>query len=265
MKTALLVFALMSYGVVYSQVQESCQVTTPPMIDGKMDDWQGDWKTDEDSKFQYNVCFDAENLYVRVKTSDEMNQGKMGRFGFTVWLDANGKKKRKLGLKYPTPTGRDFSTLPHNQGQTENQNRDIARTEMRRNLIKDTEVLELIGLAKENVVSSRVGLMNGIEVIIVMDETGAYVYEAKIPFKAYRLSKASIPVLGVGFETGKLEAQKAGGTSGGGGQRQGGSGGHGGSRGYGGSGYGGGSRQGGSARYSEMQKAASLWVSVKLN
>ena len=212
----------------YSQedIKESCRVTVPPVIDGKMEDWQDDWRTDADSKFEYNVCFDEQNLYIRLKTSDEMNQGKMGRLGFTVWLDPNGKKKKNLGLKYPTPTGRDFSKM--NASPSNNSNPYERRLEMKRDLIRDTEVLELIGLAKENIVSSRVGLMNGIQVIIVMDERGDYIYEAKIPFKAYRLSKASIPVLAIGFETDKLKPISG-------------------------------------QRYTEMSKATSLWVNVKLN
>ena len=195
----------LSIGYGQDDVQD-CKVTGPPSIDGKMGDWQGDWKNDEDTKFLYNVCLDAENIYIRVKTADEMNQGKMGRFGFTVWLDPNGKKKKKLGLKYPTEVGRDFSHMM-NQNPNSGRSREEMRLDMKRDLIKDTEVLELIGLAKDNITSTRVGLMNGIQVIIVMDDIGDYVYEAKIPFKAYKLSPASIPVLGVGFETGKLKAQ----------------------------------------------------------
>ncbi len=210
----------------YAQDELGCQVATPPVIDGKIEDWQGDWKTDEDTKIQYNVCFDADNLYVRLKTSDDMTQGKIGRLGLTVWLDPNGKKKRNLGLKYPTPTGRDFSKM--NASPSNNSNPYERRLEMKRDLIRDTEVLELIGLAKENIVSSRVGLMNGIQVIIVMDEKGDYIYEAKIPFKAYRLSKASIPVLGIGFETGKVTPANG-------------------------------------QPYSDMSKATNLWVTIKLN
>jgi hypothetical protein len=201
---SVLVFGLWSTCFCQEDVQETCQVIVASVIDGKIEDWQEEWKIDTDSKFQYNVCFDAENIYIRLKTADDMNQGKMGRLGFTVWLDPNGKKKKKLGLKYPTPTGRDFSQMMNQNTPNNKRTPDEKRLDMKRDLIKDTEVLELIGLAKENIVSSRVGLKNGIQVIIVMDERGDYVYEAKVPFKAYRLSKASIPILSVGFETGKL-------------------------------------------------------------
>jgi hypothetical protein len=222
-------------GIGYCQDELAvCEVTSPPAIDGKTDDWQGDWKTDSDSKFQYNVCFDAENIYVRLKFSDDMTQAKIGRFGLTLWLDPNGKKKRNLGLKYPTPTGRDFSFIDNPSDQSQNQNREEARLKMKRDLIKDTEVLELIGLAKDNIVSSRVGLKNGIQVIIVMDEKSEYVYETKIPFKAYRLSKASIPELTLGFETGKYIPKST--TIG---QRQ--------------------------YSTSPMMESTSLWVRVKLN
>jgi len=204
-----------------------CKVTTPPAIDGKADEWQEGWKNDEESKFLYNICLDAENIYIRLKTSDDMNQGKMGRFGFTVWLDPNGKKKRKLGLKYPTPVGRDFEQMgkpPVSGGRSPEE----IRLSLKREMIKDTDVLELIGIAKDNIVSSRVGLKNGIQVIIDMDQKGDYIYEAKIPFKAYRLDPTSILVLTVGFETGKLIPQPG-------------------------------------QPYSDMSKATSLWVDVRVN
>jgi hypothetical protein len=39
-----------------------------------------------------------------------------------------------------------------------------------------------------------------------MDD-GAYIYEAKIPFKAFGIKKNEVPLLGVEFETGKLVVQ----------------------------------------------------------
>ncbi|MGC4022528.1 MAG: hypothetical protein QM734_11580 [Cyclobacteriaceae bacterium] len=78
---------------------------------------------------------------------------------------------------------------------------------MKKDLISDVEVVELIGLAKENIVSSRLGLANGMEAIIVAQDDGSYIYEAKIPFKSLRINKSEVEILGVEFETGKMQTQ----------------------------------------------------------
>ena len=80
--------------------------------------------------------------------------------------------------------------------------------ELKMGLIKDVEVLELLGLSKEPIVSPRLGLMNGLLVFIKGDDQGAFVYEAKIPFKAFHIDKSAVKVLGVAFVTGKMAPPK---------------------------------------------------------
>lgn len=177
------------------------------VIDGSLDDWQGDWWLDPDGKFLCNVANDNDNIFIRLKISDDLTQQKVALLGLSVKFDPNGKKKGRVGLKYPVgksegelkkekPKPMDPSMMDANQ-----------RAQMKKDMISDVEVLELIGLAKENIVSSRLGLANGIEVIIVAQRDGAYIYEAKIPFKAFRLNKSKIETLGIEFETGRLVVQ----------------------------------------------------------
>lgn len=142
-------------------------------------------------------------------------------------------------------------------------------------MVRDLEVLELIGLADDPLTSTRSGITNGIKVAIAVDEDGAYVYESLIPFKSYRLSKASISTLGIGFETGKFvpPTPKNTGTQGvpsqgysGRGATGRGYGGGGGGYGGGGGGFGGGGGQGMRPSYQNnpMSSATSLWVSLKM-
>lgn len=177
------------------------------VIDGNPDDWQGDWWLDPDGKFLCNVANDNDNIYIRLKISDDLTQQKVALLGLSVKFDPNGKKKGKVGLKYPTgktdselkkekPMPMDASVMDNNQ-----------RVQMKKDMISDVEVLELIGLAKNNIVSSRLGLSNGIETIIVTQNDGSYIYESKIPFKAFRLDKSKIETLGIEVETGRLVVQ----------------------------------------------------------
>lgn len=202
--TASLFLIFISSITIAQKQKESCTPAAPIVIDAKVDDWQNDWIADSEGKFLYNICNDANDLYIRLKMSDILTQRRVALFGLTVWLDPSGKKKEKIGLKYPFGTT-DLSGTPPT---VTTMNRNQKRGDVEKELLGDIDVLELIGLAKETIVSSRLGLMNGIQVLIAATEDGTYMYEAKIPFKAFRLKKSEISVLGIGFETGVLKPQK---------------------------------------------------------
>lgn len=187
-------------------VKESIQFEKPPVIDGHVDDWPVEWWLDPDGKFLSNIGNDAENLYFRLKIADDLTQQKIGLFGLSLRLNPKGKRKGKVGLKYPV--GKDASELKKEKAEAVEAPTDIAsRVAMKKQWVSDVEVVELIGLAKQNIVSSRLGLANGIEAIIVAQDDGSYIYEAKIPFKAFRINKSEVPLLGVEFETGRLVVQ----------------------------------------------------------
>lgn len=187
-------------------VHESVKLDKPPVIDGRVDDWPVEWWIDPDGKFFSNVANDEENLYFRLKVADDITQQKIGLFGLYLKLNPKGKRKGKLGLKYPI--GKDESELKKEKPEAVAPGTEVAaRVAMKKELISDVEVVELIGLAKENIVSSRLGLANGIEAMIIAQDDGAYTYEAKIPFKAFGINKKDVPLLGVEFETGRLTVQ----------------------------------------------------------
>jgi hypothetical protein len=207
MKSAITIFLSVSLAtslLAQKGIRESCAPTAPIVVDGNPDEWGTEWMLDRDGKFLFNVCNDADNLFIRLKISDDLTQRKIALFGLYVKLDVNGKKKGKLGLRYPV--GKDVNELKKEEPPFP---QDAAgRVMAKKQLLTEVEVLELLGLAKESIVSSRLGLMNGIEVLIVANDEGHYVYEAKIPFKAYKIDKAKVTVLGVIFETGKASPPK---------------------------------------------------------
>ena len=243
----------------------SCQLASVIQIDGQANEWPMDWIVDSDKKFSYNVCSDDNNIYVRMRTKDELIRRKIALFGFTVWMDPKGKKKRKLGLRFPTGIEGQERMIALRQSGDPNtmssgQRADFQK-EINKTFIRDIEVLELIGLADEPLTSTRSGITNGIKVAIAADEEEAYVYEAIIPFKSFRLSKSSIATLGIGFETGKyvMKAPKTPSSNTGVGTQ--GPGGYGGGNGYStarnmnrGQGY----------SSNPMASSTSFWVSVKL-
>ncbi len=210
------VFAFLLFGGHYSVAQQSdppCPLSSAVLIDGNAEEWPMTWVQDEDKIFSFNVCTDDKNLYVRMMTSDFYAKRKLAAFGLTLWIDPSGKKKKKLGLKFPAggPEAEDRAAAIRQEGGPGNSAGERAdyQKKMDRQLITGLEVLELIGLADEPITSARSGIMNGIKVAIDMDEAGAYIYEALIPFKSYRLSKAALTELSIGFETGKFVIPKA--------------------------------------------------------
>jgi hypothetical protein len=187
-------------------IHESILFEKPPVIDGDMSDWTSEWWLDPDGKFLSNVGNDSENLYFRLKISDDLTQQKIGLFGLSLRLNPNGKKRGKVGLKYPV--GKDASELKKEKPEAVASETELgAKIRMKKELVSDVEVVELIGLAKQNIVSSRLGLANGIEAIIIALDDGSYIYEAKIPFKAFKINKGEVNLMGVEFETGRLIVQ----------------------------------------------------------
>jgi hypothetical protein len=244
MKLVFISFLMIVSITVFSQkdARQSYQPAIPIVIDGDPSDWRTEWMLDQDGKFLYNVGNDNGNLYFRIKISDDLTQQKIALFGLNLRLDVNGKKKGKIGLKYPV--GRDARQL---KKEPEPFPQDLAgRVLAKKQILDEVEVLELIGLAKENVVSSRLGLMNGIEVLIVAAEDGSYLYEAKIPYKAFKIKKEEISVLGVTIETGKPNLARNGAAAGGSGQSP---------TSFGQSSYG---------QYSPLMIQAYMWVAIKL-
>jgi hypothetical protein len=261
MKSNALLFLSLLFlpGLTFAQkgIIESFAPASPIVVDGVPDEWQTEWLIEPKGKFIYNVCNDADNLYVRIKISDDMTQRKIGLFGLSVLLNPKGKKYGKVGVKYPLP--KDLDQLAKDAPQGKVSPEQVA--ELKKELIKDVEVLELVGLSKENIVSPRLGLMNGLQVFIKADARGDFVYEAKIPFKAFHIDKSAVKVLGVAFVTGKLvvKAQNPQSNSSAGGYP---------SQRYGGGGYNGRYMNSGggysSTPYSEWQSATSMSVGVNL-
>lgn len=247
MKSISLLFFLGLFSIhAFSQkdARESYVLTTPIVIDGDPSEWSVDWLIDQDGKFLYNIGNDDTNLYFRIKISDDLTQQKIALFGLNLKLNAEGKKKGRVGLKYPV--GKDARQL---KKAPEPLPQDAAsKVIAKKQLLDEVEILELIGLAKDNIVSSRLGLMNGIEALIVVADDGSYLYEAKIPFKAFKINKSSTPILGVTIETSKPNLANNSTSAPAGNQQNS-------ARGFGQTGYG---------QYNPIMTPAYMWVAIKL-
>lgn len=189
-----------------------CPLSSAVVVDGQAEEWPMTWEADEEKNFSYNVCVDDQNLYVRVKTDEFYTKRKMAAFGFTLWFDPSGKKKRTYGLKFPAggSEAEERMAMLNKEGKEANSSGERADFQKHadKELIASLEIMELIGLTDDPITSTRSGITNGIKVAIDMDALGAYVYEAIIPLRSYRLNRANLTELSVAFETGKFTAPK---------------------------------------------------------
>jgi hypothetical protein len=189
-----------------------CPLSSAIIVDGAADEWPMNWVDDDEKLFSYNVCADEQNLFVRVRTSEFYTKRKMAAFGFTLWFDPSGKKKKKYGLKFPSggAEAEERMAVIRSEGNPGNSVGERSDYQKRADqaMITGLEVMELIGLTEEPITSTRSGITNGIKVALALDASGAYIYEAIIPFKSYRLSRAKLNELSVGFETGRFVAPK---------------------------------------------------------
>ncbi len=239
---ALVLICSLATPLLAQKEREAFQLTEPMVVDGQTDEWKTDWWLDQDGKFLYNVANDNEFLYWRIKISDDLTQQKIALYGLFVKWDLNGKRRGKLGIKYPV--GKDPIEL---KKEPEQLPQDLSsRILAKKLLLTDVEVLHLLGLSKEAIVSSRLGLMNGIEVMMAITDDGSYVYEAKVPFRAYKIKKEEVKELGFTVETGKMELSRNGPATPNNGQNP---------RAFGQTNYG---------MYHPLSSPAYMWVAVKL-
>jgi hypothetical protein len=82
-----------------------------PSAEMKMPD--SDYMSAKKGKVLYCVSNDEKNIFVDMKISDVAEQNRILHMGLTVWIDSEGKSRKKLGIRYPI--GSQF-----NRGRTEN-------------------------------------------------------------------------------------------------------------------------------------------------
>lgn len=214
MKRIIFMFLLLAegYAAAAQEAAPSCPLSSSVTIDGNGDEWPMTWVQDDEKVFSFNVCADEQNLYVRMMTNDYYAKRKLAAFGLTMWFDPNGKKKKKLGLRFPVggAEAEERASAIKKQGEAGSSvgERSDYQKLIDGALIANLEVIELIGLSDDPVTATRSGITNGIKVAIAMDASGAYVYECLIPFRSYRISGKSLTEISVGFETGKYTAPK---------------------------------------------------------
>lgn len=149
--------------------------TEPITIDGKAVEWSVPFRfSDYTSKIQYNIRNDSATLYFCFKTDDRLSQLKLLYYGFDIYIDTTGKKKKTVHLQFPMKNG-----------ELEKGERAIAESGYDLQLYVKSEITALFA---QNFIGLPNGIQplktdGGIEAAIDFDEAGALVFEIAIPVK----------------------------------------------------------------------------------
>ncbi|MDR2293474.1 MAG: hypothetical protein LBE11_08395 [Prevotellaceae bacterium] len=101
------------------------------VIDGDDSDWESAIALfDESSGLMYSIANDDENIYILVKATVESAMTKFVMGGVEIWISADGKDRRKTGIKYPVPLSMEerFRSMNRNATREEMQRQENERT-----------------------------------------------------------------------------------------------------------------------------------------
>jgi hypothetical protein len=126
-----------------------------------------DFKFSETGKFYYYLSNDKDNIYIDLRIFDNSVQSQILHSGLTIWVNMDGKKARKIGVKYPVRNKdsenshlqkmqamQSSQNKPYNHNRQDPQNRQnmaengaflSANTEMN---MPPANTMELIGLSE---------------------------------------------------------------------------------------------------------------------
>lgn len=101
------ILAFCSLGIAKDKVVQSQWTATPPTIDGSNSDWEGGTLTlYKKAQVDYAFRNDADNLYV-IFIFNEPSRTYLSTIrdsGITLWLNKDGTKKKKYGIKFSIKT-----------------------------------------------------------------------------------------------------------------------------------------------------------------
>lgn len=165
---------------------------SPITVDGKATEWDIPLRlVDHDTHLNYEVRNDDSNVYFCIRVFDLKTQTAITGNGLSIWIDTTGKRMEKTGIMFPvmenTTTGAaDGSKGDAEKSQSKIVASDSAGIDNLRNHVGD--------LAKEirysNLKNIPFGMMGlpgdyGIRAALGWDKSGAMIYEAAIPLRAF--------------------------------------------------------------------------------
>ncbi len=203
---ALIIFLLSLFLAGCNEVEMQSQWTDSITLETAT---EADWPEypqyfDKDSRVGVSLMNDENYLYIRLLSRSQTTKMLFLRAGFTVWLDDTGNTRKTYGIQFPIAKQKQM------QGHMADHKSRSGIEEMLEDSQYSLAILRGPGETRQTIPTSKATEM-GIYAQLDMQQ-GYLIYELKVPFTVSDNNK----IIGVGFETGKMERPKSKGSSGGG-------------------------------------------------
>lgn len=245
MKLAFIITALILFQSLGAQKDQSSQSKWLDNSSGNATPSGSDYTSVKKGMVLYCLSNDETNMYVDIKFTESIEQGKVLQMGLVLWVNPDGKSRKITGIRYPIGS----KNLRSNMGRGRNAQSGLGQETP----LSLANTIELIGF--KDVVPNRFPSKNtdNFRGYVKYDSVGNLLYSMTIPLAKLpavsKDSKGKSPLMTIAIEygappqignqggdqSGFPSASSGGGRSGGGGSRTGG----GGSRSGGGGGGGG--------------------------
>jgi hypothetical protein len=159
-----------------------------------------DYNTIKRTGLSYSLSNDNDNIYLDIKVADAEEQNMILRNGLVIWINMDGKKDRKLGVRYPVGS-RNITT---HRGD-DSQSGDRAQQALRGNPLTMANTIELIGFINETQRRFPSENPDNFRASVKFDAEGALVYNmlmplVKLPLRNTKNGSGSVPfTLGIEY------------------------------------------------------------------
>src|SRR5262245_47972512 len=239
-------------------------------VDGLVDEWP-QLEPLEETHLSAAVQNDGRSVYLMIATSDQARRRQLMTAGLIVWFDADGGRKRAFGVRIPGVLA-GFGGFGRGGPGSRRVDPPPDTGDGRR--LPPFTYVEIVGPGQDDRRRVELAAMRSLQVAR-SQAAGTLTIELQVPLQPNDASEYAIgaragSLIGLGFETPKIERPEGPppNAHGGGGGRPGGMGGHGGRGGGGGMGAGrGGPPPGGHGPDGQFERAAPLkyWTTVQLD
>ena len=178
--------------------EKSIWASSPVKIDGKTSDVTFE-AANKSTMLSYTISNDEKNLYLVIKSTDNMNNSKIMMGGITLSINTEGKKKENEGfsITYPVIVRQARGQATRSQGGTGGPgqrtlgNTDSAMLARRKQQLSASKEIKVLGF--KDIRDTLISIYNEHEISAManFDEKGTFIYELALPLKALGLSPGS--------------------------------------------------------------------------
>ena len=192
MKKALFFFGLFWCVTLYSQKENAYH---NHLHQTGIDDFKSetaDFQYSEKGKFTYLISNDKENIYIDLRIIDKAVQRQVLFTGVTVWINTDGKKNKKMGVRYPVrPVNREARGGPGSPNQQRppdmQGNPDMAQRGARPGGMgnmpdMNNGLIELTGFSESGPVTLPNNEEGNFRAYLKTERSGNLIYELVMPF-----------------------------------------------------------------------------------